>query len=44
MKLQYQPQNVQVIIQSGAAMLLVNETGVIKCIKSLDVSGHMLDN
>lgn len=44
MKLQYWPQNVQVIIQGGAVMLLVNETGAIKCIESLDVSTHVLDN
>ena len=47
MELQYQPQNVQVIVQGkndGAAMFLVNETGVIKCIESCDESAHVLDN
>ena len=43
MELQYKPQNVQVIAQGknyGAAMFLVNETGVIKCIESCDESAH----
>ena len=47
MELQYQPQNVQVIIHSkndGAAMFLVNDTGVIKCIELCDESAHVLDN
>ena len=47
MELQYQLQNVQVIVQGkndGAVMFLVNESGVIKCDELYDESAHVLDN
>ena len=45
MELQCQLQNVQVIVKNDrAAMFLVNETGVIKCIELCDESARVLDN
>ena len=44
---QYQPQNVQVVVQGKddeAAMFLVNENGVIKCIESRNTHDHVTNS